>query len=273
MLQYQIDLIQINLEVVLPKPFVRTQPPAILTLLGHPIRWQLLTALVQSDRRAQELAKLLEQPQNLISYHLHLLSQDGLVRCQRSRSDLREIYYSLNWEHARQLFFSAGQSLHPAFTDEITTMDEFAVGERKARVLFLCTRNSARSQMAEGLLRKRSNEIIQAFSAGTKPAFVHPLAIRALQEMNIDITHQHSKSLQEFLGQNFDYIITVCDRVREVCPVFPGDPIYIHWSIPDPVEIEGLESERLQAFREIALQLNRRIGYLLLTISQNSYKQ
>lgn len=245
-------------------------PPVILTLLGHPIRWQLLTALVHSDQRAQELVELLERPQNLVSYHLHQLRRSGLVRDQCCRADRREIYYSLDLELTRQLYFAAGQSLHPAFGEIASQSDEIVRTGTKARVLFLCTRNSARSQMAEGLLRSRSGERIAVFSAGTEPSFVHPLAIRALRDLNIDINQHRSKGLQEFSGQNFDYIITVCDRLREACPVFPGAPQQIHWSFPDPVEVEGSESERLAAFREIALQLNTRIAYLLLVIEREA---
>jgi protein-tyrosine-phosphatase len=250
-----------------------SQPPGILTLLGHRIRWQILSALVQSDQRATELVDLLNQPQNLISYHLQKLRRSGLVHIQRSRADGREVYYSLDLDRTRQLYFSAGESLHPAISDKAMQTGELDTEKLKARVLFLCTHNSARSQMAEGIMRKRSGGNIDVFSAGTEPTAVHPLAIIALQEMGIDIAHQHPKSVQGFLGQNFGYIITVCDRAREVCPVFPGDPVQIHWSFPDPVEVEGSESQRLAAFREIALQLNTRIGYLLLAMGRKSKEQ
>jgi protein-tyrosine-phosphatase len=255
------------------KAITLPQPPEILTLLSHRIRWQILSALVQSDQRATELVDLLNQPQNLISYHLQKLRRSGLVHIQRSRADGREVYYSLDLDCTRQLYFSAGESLHPAISDKAMNTSEFDTEKRKAGVLFLCTHNSARSQMAEGILRLRSNGRVEVYSAGTEPTAVHPLAINALQEMGIDIAQQQPKSVQEFLGQNFDYIITVCDRAREVCPVFPGYPLQIHWSFPDPVEVEGSESQRLAAFREIALQLNRRIGYLLLTMGLKSKEQ
>lgn len=250
-----------------------SQPPVILTLLSHRIRWQILAALAQSDRRARELVELLHQPQNLVSYHLQRLRRSGLVRVQRSRADGREIYYSLDMDRVRQLYFSAGESLHPAVSEEGLQTGDVLPPKLKARVLFLCTHNSARSQMAEGLLRVRSGGSVEAFSAGTAPTAVHPLAIRTLQEMNIDISAQRAKSVQEFLGQQFDYIITVCDRARELCPVFPGDPVQIHWSFPDPVEVEGTEEQRLAAFREIALQLNTRIGYLLMVIQRKFSEQ
>jgi arsenate reductase len=153
-------------------------------------------------------------------------------------------------------------------TPVVSQLPEVAESEagEAVRVLFLCTHNSARSQMAEGLLRNRSNGQIQVFSAGNQPSFVNPLAIRALREMRIDISDHRSKSLDQFLGQHFDYIITVCDRAREACPVFPGDPMRIHWSFPDPSAVEGSEDERYRAFRDTAIQLTTRIGYLLLMI-------
>jgi protein-tyrosine-phosphatase/DNA-binding transcriptional ArsR family regulator len=263
------NLIQYGLEVkMMSMIFHLTNPPDVMKLFGHTIRWQLLQVLAVSDLCVQELVGLLKQPQNLVSYHLKILRQSGLLRERRSLADSRKLYYSMNLDRARALYFSAGNSLHPALVEIPAPMEDALPQEVPPRVLFLCTQNSARSQMAEGILRKRSGDMVEAFSAGTEPTSVHPLAIRALQEMNIDIIHQRSKSVQEFLGQNFDYIITVCDRAREVCPVFPGDPVQIHWSFPDPVEMGGSESERLAAFREVALQLNTRIGYLLLAIGR-----
>lgn len=134
------------------------------------------------------------------------------------------------------------------------------------RVLFLCTHNSARSQMAEGLLRARSKGRIQVFSAGNEPSRVHPLAIRALNDLGIDISMQRSKSLTEFLGQEFDYVITVCDKARETCPFCPGSPQRIHWSLPDPSAVEGNEDTRYQAFKDIAMQLDNQINYLIASI-------
>jgi thioredoxin type arsenate reductase len=167
----------------------------------------------------------------------------------------------------RCLYFSSGEALHPALgAVEQPSPD---IPYKPVRVLFLCTHNSARSQMAEALLRARSQGKIDVFSAGTEPTEIHPLAIRAMDKMNIDIRDHSSKSLQEYIDQDFDYIITVCDRARESCPVFPGDPVRIHWSFPDPAAAEGSESERIRVFRETALQLNTRIGYLLLTLDRN----
>lgn len=125
----------------------------------------------------------------------------------------------------------------------------------KARVLFICTHNSARSQMAEGYLKKRYGEYFEAYSAGTEPTSVHPLAVRVMGEMGIDISEHRSKSVREFLNHHFDLVITVCDSAREACPFFPGAKKNIHAGFPDPAIIEGTEEEKLAAFREVRDQI------------------
>ncbi|MDI6868190.1 MAG: arsenate reductase ArsC [Coprothermobacterota bacterium] len=125
----------------------------------------------------------------------------------------------------------------------------------KARVLFICTHNSARSQMAEGYLKKRYGEYFEAYSAGTEPTSVHPLAVRVMGEMGIDISEHRSKSVRKFLNHHFDLVITVCDSAREACPFFPGAKKYIHAGFPDPAIIEGTEEEKLTAFREVRDQI------------------
>jgi protein-tyrosine-phosphatase len=129
------------------------------------------------------------------------------------------------------------------------------------RVLFLCTGNSARSQMAEALLRHESKGRIDVLSAGTEPkSEIHPMAIRAIDELyGIDMAGQHPKSIEPFIGQPFDYVITVCDRAAESCPVFPGDPQRIHWSFPDPAAAEGDEAARQRVFNRTATDMLNRI--------------
>jgi arsenate reductase len=136
------------------------------------------------------------------------------------------------------------------------------------RILFLCTHNSARSQMAEALTRHYGGDKVEVYSAGTEPGRVHPLAARVMAESGIDISEARSKSLNEFLGEIFDYVITVCDRANETCPVFPGDPERIHWSFEDPSAVEGTEGERLKAFRDIRNLLNMRIQNWLLAVAR-----
>lgn len=131
--------------------------------------------------------------------------------------------------------------------------------ESKQRVLILCTGNSARSQMAEGFLRHRAGDRYNVFSAGTRPSRVRPEAISVMRESGIDIAGHRSKSVDEFVGQPFDYVITVCDNAKESCPVFPGKAKRIHWSFEDPAAVEGSEDERLHAFRHIRDQIRARI--------------
>ena len=127
------------------------------------------------------------------------------------------------------------------------------------RVLFVCTHNSARSQMAEGLLRHHGGDRFQAFSAGTEPGSVHPLAIRAMAEIGIDIGGQDSKSVDEFTGQAFDCVITVCDQAREACPVFPGAARQLHWSLEDPSRAGGSEKSRLESFTRVRDEIRTHI--------------
>lgn len=118
-------------------------------------------------------------------------------------------------------------------------------------MLFLCTHNSARSQMAEGLLRALGGERFEAFSAGTEATHVRPLAVRAMAELGIDITQQQSKTLDRYLDQPFDQVITVCDQANEACPVFFGAKERLHWSFPDPSKATGTEEEQLAVYRQV----------------------
>src|SRR5919106_6627809 len=192
------------------------QPLEFLKLLAHDIRWRILLSLSRSDHRVEELVKQIKQPHNLISYHLKRLRLQQLVSERRSSADGRDIYYSLNLEQFRQLYLQAGDSLHPAISEPLKqASSEEAVTDRPIRVLFLCTHNSARSQMAEGLLRKLGGDQVEVFSAGNEPTSIHPLAIKVMSSIGVDLSQQRSKHLSEFVGQKFDYIVTVCDRVRE----------------------------------------------------------
>ena len=130
---------------------------------------------------------------------------------------------------------------------------------QKMRVLVLCTGNSARSQMGEGLFRDEGGGGYEVSSAGTKPSQVRTEAIAVMREIGIDISGNRSKSVDEFAGQAFDFVVTVCDSARDNCPVFPGATKRIHWSLEDPASVEGPEDERLAAFRRIRDQLRERV--------------
>lgn len=127
------------------------------------------------------------------------------------------------------------------------------------RVLFLCAHNSARSQMAEGLLRARAGDRFEAFSAGSEATQVRPLAILAMAELGIDISGQRSKTTHEYTGQVFDHVITVCDDAKEACPYFPGARRRLNWSFEDPAAVSGTEDERLAVFRRVRDEIVARI--------------
>ncbi len=134
----------------------------------------------------------------------------------------------------------------------------------RVRVLFLCTHNSARSQMAEGLLRHLNGNRLEAYSAGIEATHVRPQALRVMSELGIDISGQESKTLDRYLGEPFDYVITVCDDAKKACPFFPGAAQRLHWSLPDPAAAEGTEDERLAFFRSVRDRLRDHIEGELL---------
>src|SRR5687768_7863672 len=179
---------------------VTPQPLVFLKLLAHDIRWRILLALAQSDFRVEELVKQIKQPPNLISYHLKRLRLQRLVTERRSTADGRDIYYSLNLDQFRQLYFETGQALHPGLSDPISQphSQAEAIAGSPIRVLFLCTHNSARSQMAAGLLRNLGGDKVEVFSAGSEPTAIHPLAIKAMAGIGIDLRKHRVKHLDEF---------------------------------------------------------------------------
>jgi len=129
----------------------------------------------------------------------------------------------------------------------------------KERLLVLCTGNSARSQMAEGLFRRAVGDRFEIFSAGTKPTQLRPEAVAVMAEIGIDISGHRSKSLDDFVGQEFRYVITVCENAKETCPIFPGEAERIHWSFDDPAAVAGDEETRLGAFRKVRDQISERV--------------
>src|SRR5690348_8888202 len=242
-----------------------------LQLAGHPVRWRLLTELGRSDRRVGELAALVQEPQNLVSYHLGQLRAGRLVSARRSSADGRDLYYTVDLGRFGDLLALTGRTLHPglrltapASLDGTLSADPLSAGAPPApRLLFLCTGNSARSQMAEAIAQARSGGRVQAFSAGSKPKPVHPNAVRVMREAGIDLSSRRSKHLSVFAADSFDYVITLCDRVREVCPEFPGHPGYVHWSVADPGASGGSDDQTYPRFKQLAAELETRIGYLL----------
>jgi thioredoxin type arsenate reductase len=240
--------------------------PEFIKLLAPEIRWQIVQLLKAGDQRVQELVERLDQPKNLLSYHLKQLRDHALVSYRRSDADRRDYYYSLNIPHLQALYQQTGEELYLAAPD---SAEAFAGIQNyrwtpPVRVLFLCTHNSARSQMAEGLMRQLGGTNAEVYSAGSAPAGVHPYAVEVIADMGIDISQQQSQHLDAFLDQAFDYVITVCDNVREVCPTFPNNVETVHWSFPDPLAAPS--DEQLQVFQQTAASLAERIQYFMLLI-------
>ena len=234
-------------------------------MAGHPVRWRLLSELSYSDRRVGELCARLGLPQSLVSYHLGRLRTERVVSRRRSAADGRDSYYVLELARCGELLASAGNALHPGLRLAPGAPARRTRPRRRSRtrVLFLCTGNSARSQIAEALTERLSGGAVEAFSAGSHPKPVHPNAVRVLSRRGIDITGRRSKHLDEFAGVRFDYVVSLCDRVREVCPEFPGRPDLIHWSVPDPGREGNTNRETYPAFERTAAELATRVAFLL----------
>jgi len=242
---------------------VEDAPPRFLRLAGHPLRWRLLSELARSDRRVGELCELAGRRQSLVSYHLRQLRDGGLVSLRRSAADGRDTYYVVDLARCGELLANAGVALHPGLAPTTPPRVRHNRDSTLARVLFLCSGNSARSQMAEALCERLSNGVVTAVSAGSHPKPLHPNAVRVMGDRGVDISGRRSKHLSEFAGRRFDSVISLCDRVREVCPDFPGAPELIHWSIRDPAREPGSDEETLPAFERTAAELETRIGFLI----------
>ena len=242
-------------------------PPAFVRLVAHPLRWKLLTALVDSDYRVRELVTRVGRPQNLVSYHLRLLRGGGLVTATRSSFDGRDSYYHLDLDRCADALAETGAALHPALRQDAAPPILPVCQQRSRRIamLFVCTGNSARSPIAEALLRDHTAGRVTVTSAGSRPKpHLHPNTERVLRdEFGIDITGQHPRHLDALTGRRFDQVITLCDKAREACPEFPHHPRRIHWSIPDPATASDTDRASYPAFQHTAANIDTRIRHLL----------
>jgi protein-tyrosine-phosphatase/DNA-binding transcriptional ArsR family regulator len=241
-----------------------SSPPEFLQLVADPQRWGLLRALAGSDLRVNELTEKLGKPQNLVSYHLRELRAAGLVSSRRSSADGRDNYYRIDSARCARLFAAAGAALQPGLRLTVAPTEPHPRAVTNAsRVLFLCTGNSARSQMAEALIEEMSGHVVRARSAGSHPKQLHANAVRVMAERGVDISGRSSKHLRRFTRSRFDWVITLCDRVREVCPEFPHHPIQSHWSMADPASEGDNDRATYPAFQRCAAELEVRIGLLV----------
>jgi len=227
--------------------------------------------LASGDQRVRELVAATGQPQNLVSYHLRQLRAGGLVTARRSSFDGRDSYYSLDLDGCAQALAGAALALHPGLAGvlagpEVATMP----GAARRRVLFVCTGNSGRSPMAEGLLRDRAGARVEAASAGIRPKPVHPDAVAVMRDRyRVDISGHRPVPVETVARERFDYVISLCDKAREACPKLPGRPRLIHWSLPDPAAGEG-GLAGYAAFERTAAELDARIGFLLPVLDRDA---
>lgn len=231
-----------------------------MRMAAHPLRWALMTELASSDRRVRELVAAVDEPQNLVSYHLRLLRSAGLVTARRSSFDGRDSYYHLDLARCATAFGDAATALHPALAPMKRRWSA------NSSVLFLCTGNSARSPIAEALLRHRAGGdgvVIDVASAGSHPApRLHPNTVRVLREdYGIDLEPRRPRPLDAVADRRFDLVITLCDKIREV-PRDHGSAVTTHWSLPDPSAAGGDDGASYPAFRRLAIELDTRIGFI-----------
>jgi ArsR family transcriptional regulator, arsenate/arsenite/antimonite-responsive transcriptional repressor / arsenate reductase (thioredoxin) len=250
-----------------------SDPPMFVDLVANPIRWRLLNQLVESDRAVRELIELVDEPQNLVSYHLRQLRDGGLVRARRSAADGRDRYYAVDLVACREQLQATGAALHPALWLVPQAPEPLERSRRRPRVLFLCTGNSARSQIAEALMVHLSEGAIDAASAGSNPKPLHANAVRVLKRRGIDISSNRTKHLDEFVARSFDVVVTLCDRVREVCPEFPSHPRLVHWSIPDPALEGPNDRASYPAFERTTQELETRIEFLMQQLDHESIRR
>jgi protein-tyrosine-phosphatase/DNA-binding transcriptional ArsR family regulator len=246
---------------------LETTPPAFIRLAAHPLRWRLLAALADGDHLVRELAARVDQPQNLVSYHLRLLRSEGLVNATRSSFDGRDCYYHLDLDRCGEALADSGAALHPALRRPADRPDPppASAPAGSVAVLFVCTGNGSRSPIAEALLRQRTAGAVTTASAGTRPRqALHPNTVRVLRELyGIDAAGVRPRHLDTLAGRRFDHVITLCDRAREACPEVPGNPRWTHWSIADPATAEGTDDATYPAFRRTAADVDTRVRHLL----------
>jgi protein-tyrosine-phosphatase len=233
--------------------------PVLLRVLAHDLRWALVRLLAGSDLRVREMVAATGEAPNLVTYHLAQLRAAGLVWVRRSTADGRDSYYALDLDSVGAAVRGVARAIHPGLAgagmEAAGPPDPGAV-----RVLFVCSGNSSRSQMAEGWIRHLGGSGVVAASAGTAPTSLHPLAVAAMAEHGVDISGHRVKGVDMFSTQAFDRVITLCDRAREACPEPPAAGVVAHWSVPNPAEAHPAD---LDAFRATAKELRTRVRYLV----------
>ena len=248
--------------------------PAFVGLAAHPLRWRLLTALADSDYRVRELVALLDEPQNLLSYHLRQLRDGGLLTARRSSYDGRDTYYHLDLDRCADALAETAAALHPALGNDRAAALPPGGRERSRpfAVLFVCTGNSIRSPIAEALMRHHGGNSVSVTSAGTHPRpCLHPNAVRVMDNRyGIDVSDKEPGSLDGLTGRRFDHVVTLCDKARERCPEFVRRQRRVHWSVHDPTTTSASDRTSYRAFEQVAADIDTRVRHLLPTLTSTN---
>lgn len=238
------------------------------SVLGHDLRRRLVWLLARSDRSVNELVEIVDERQNLVSYHLGLLRRSGLVTERRSSADARDVYYRLSLDRLGSGLEAAAAQLHPGLGGIAGAQPKVGwAPKRPVRVLFVCTGNSARSLMAEAIMRAQSAGAVEAHSAGTQPAGVNPITLEVLRELGFDTESLRSKGVEDVVAIPFRHVISLCDIARENFPSLPGKPAYTHWSLADPAAVRGPKRRQKAAFRTTADEIQDRVRHFLEMIA------
>ncbi len=239
----------------------RDEALILLKLLAHDLRWAIVKSLATTDMRVGEIVAGVQQPTNLVSYHLKKLRDGNVVNAHRSNADARDVYYALDFDRVRDALKLVGTavSLFPAgITDSLPV-----------RVVFVCTDGSLRSRMAAAIAHKLNQQmersLIESYIGGITLAPLHPETAHILRLLDLDEHHTPLRHIDEFNADNIDFAVTVCDQVRDMYPAFPPDVKRMHWSIPPPSPMQDPEA-RQQAYEETYKLIEDRIIYFLESV-------
>ena len=241
-------------------------PPSVLSMVADPRRWRLLAELASTDRRVGELCELTGDPQNLVSYHLRCLRDAGLVTARRSSFDGRDAYYRVELDRCRRALCEAGAALDPALQLARAHSPSSSEPARRHRYCLRVPVTAHDPKWPKRSSNTRRQAYFESAARGGLPKPVHPNAVLVLARRGIDISNRSSKHFSRVARLRFDHVITLCDKVREVCPEFPGHPSTAHWSIPDP-SIGNGDQDTLPAFEAVAVDLDERIRHLITRLA------
>jgi ArsR family transcriptional regulator, arsenate/arsenite/antimonite-responsive transcriptional repressor / arsenate reductase (thioredoxin) len=235
----------------------------LLKLLAHDLRWAVVKSLATTDMRVGEIVAGVQQPTNLVSYHLKKLRDGNVVNAHRSNADARDVYYTLDFDRVREALKLVGKS--------VSLFSQGLPANLPVRIVFVCTDGSLRSRMAAAIAYKLNEQLegnyIESYIGGLTLAPLHPETAHILRQLNLDVHHTPLRHIDEFNTDNVDFAITVCDQVRDMYPAFPPDLKRMHWSIPPPSPMQDPEA-RQEAYRETYKLIEDRIVYFIESLQR-----